>query len=82
MGHRLQAMRLRGFTETEVSNFIKDLHQMVLGQFQKYVIGIKPRLNERGTWLTKTNVNMCFRNEANLPAVLGLLEIIKSSGGS
>ena len=37
----------QGLTETEVSNFIKDLHQMVLDQYRKYrLIGIKPGLNK------------------------------------
>ena len=34
---------------------------------------------EQGTWPTKTMVNMWFSNEANLPSMIGLLDIIKEA---
>ena len=66
----------QGLTETEVSNFIKDLHQIVPDPFKKYVDWERTK-TEQGTWPTKTMVNMWFSNEANLPSMIRLLNIIK-----
>ena len=64
------------FTETEVSNFIKDLHRMVPGPCKKYVDWEQTK-TEQGTRPTKTMVNMWFSNETKLPTMVGLLDIIK-----
>ena len=67
----------QGLTETEVSNFIQDLHQMVPDPHKKYVDWEQTK-TEQGTWPTKTMVNMWFSNEANLPTRVGLLDIIRT----
>ena len=65
-------------TETEVSNFIKDLNQMVPGKIKSILIDWDQTRTEQGTWPTKTIVSMWFRNETNLPTKVGLLDIIKT----
>ena len=64
-------------TETEVSNFIQDLHGMVPDPYKKYVDWDQTR-TEQGTWPTKTMVNMWFSNETNLPTRVGLLDTIRT----
>ena len=60
-----------------MSNFIKDLHQMVPDQFQKYIDWDLTK-TEQGTWPTKTFVSMWFSKETYLPTMVGLLDIIKT----
>ena len=59
-----------------MSNFIRDLHKMVLDHYRKYLDGDQTR-TEQGTWPTRTMVNMWFSNETNLPTMVGLLDIMK-----
>ena len=66
----------QGLTETEVSTVIKDLHQMAPDPFKKFVDWEQTK-SEQGTWSTKTMVSMWFSNEANLPSMVRLLDIIK-----
>ena len=61
---------------TEVSNFIRDLQEMVLHQFHKYIDWDLTR-KEQGAWPTKPFVNMWFNNETNVATMIGLLEILK-----
>ena len=65
----------QGLTGSEVTNFIKDLHRMV--HDQKYIDWDQTR-TAQGTWPTKTIVSMWFRNETNLPTMVGMLDIIKN----
>ena len=60
-----------------MSDFIKDLHQMVPDHYKKYVDRDQTR-TEQGTRPTKTMVNMWFSNDTNLPTRVGLLGIIKT----
>ena len=66
----------QGLTDTEVSNFIRDLRKMVPAQFHKYT-GWDHTRTEQGTWPSKTFVNMQFKNETNLATIIGLPEIVK-----
>ena len=66
----------QGLTETEVSNSIKDLRQIVPDPFKKYVDWERTK-TQQGTWQTKTMVSMWFSNEANVPSMIRLLNIIK-----
>ena len=67
----------QGLTETEVSNFINDLHQMVPDALKKYVDWEQTR-TEQGTWPTKIMVSFWFSNEANLPTRIGVLDVIRA----
>ena len=67
----------QGLSETDVSNFIKDLHQMVPDQYRKCIDWYQTR-TEQGTWPIKTMVSMWFNNETNLPKMVGLLDIIST----
>ena len=50
---------------------------MAPDQYQKYIDWDQTR-TEQGTWPTKTIVSMWFRNDTNLPTLVGLLDIIKT----
>ena len=66
--------RYQGLTETEVSNFIQDLHQMVPDHIDIYIyiyIYWEQTRTEQGTWPTKTMDNMWFSNETNDDRVAG-----------
>ena len=67
---------LQGLTESEVTNFIKDLHKMVPDRYQKYLDWDQIR-TEQGTWPTKVIVSMRFKNETNSLTMVGMLDTIK-----
>ena len=56
----------QGLTETDVSNFNKDMRRMVPDQYRKF-FGWDQTMTEQGTCPTKTMVNMWFSNDTNLP---------------
>ena len=45
-GTNYKQCRYQGLTDTEVSNFINDLHKMVPDAQNNMLIGIKPRTNK------------------------------------
>ena len=62
-----------GITNEEVMVFIVDLLKIIPGQFHWYIDWDKSR-KEQGSWPTKTNVNMWFKNETNLATMIGQLK--------
>ena len=68
----------QGLTDTDVSDFIRDLQKMLPDQYHKYIDWDHSR-KEQGTWQTKTIVSMWFKNETNLATLVGMLDIVKNS---
>ena len=60
----------QGLTDTEVLDFVRDLQEMLPDQYQKYIDWDQTR-TEQGTWPTKSIVCIWFRNETNLPTMVG-----------
>ena len=60
------------------SDFVKDLHEIVPDPFKKYVDWEQTK-TEQGAWPTNTMVNMWFSNEASLPSMVRLLDIVKEA---
>ena len=65
-------------TESEVTDFVKDLQKMVPDSCQKCVDWDQTR-TEQWNGPTKTVVSMWFRNETNLPTMVGMLDITKKN---
>ena len=64
----------QGNTDEEVVVFIVDLQKIIPGQFHQHIDCDQSR-KEQGNWPTKTIVNMWFKNETNLAAMIGLQKL-------
>ena len=66
----------QGITLNAVMLFTVDLKKMVPKELHQYIDWDLTR-TEQGNWLTKTIVNVWFKNETHLATMNGLLNVVE-----